>query len=232
MANEDHPESIVVRYFECLREERYRDAAELVAPLCLRRFVEHEAPRHRPHVPLTVDEYLERDPDLPREVAEYRVAQAARLPPPRLSDYFAGIESAAELASLGDRELYARHIEAEDPAARCRRQIDQLRSRYPEYDSELLDIRGRQASTWQFTILGSVTVNERVFVLFEHPLPAPPEELHWEPKPHVAVLRETSEGWRLAGDPNPYAGMGVALGPIEVTNAYGEKIALDLDGSG
>lgn len=232
MANLESPESVVARYFECLRNGSYDGAASLVAPICLRRFVENEAPRYRPHPPPTVDQYLERDPDMPREVAEYRVGQAARLSRTSLSDYFAGIETEAELESLSDRELYASHIEAADPAARCRRQIDQLRSRHTEYESELLDVRNRQASTWNFVILGAVTVDDRVLVLFEHELPAPPDELRWEPKPHVAVLRETSEGWRLAGDPNPYAGMGVALAPIEVTNAEGEKVVLDVSGPG
>lgn len=229
MSDQMSPEGVVARYFDLLRGQRYDDAVALVAPVRLRRFAEHEAPRHRPAPLMTVERYLERNPDMPREVAEYYVSQSATHPQPAISDYYAGVTSEDELESLSDRELYARHIEAVDPAGHGRRQIDQLRALHPEYESQLVAIRERLSETWNMVIPGSVVIGGRALVLFEQPVSAEPDELRWEPVPHVAVLRMTADGWRLASDPSPYSGMGVLLAPIEVTNAEGEKVVLDLE---
>lgn len=221
-----NPKGVVARYFELLRREAYSEAAGLLTPECLRRFREWEVPRHRPAPLSTVESHLERNPELPREVAEYWVSQQARHPQPTLSDFFAGVDSEEALDSLSDLELFARHLEATDHAARMRRRIDALRERHPEHDAELRAVRDRQMWAWSFDILGSVEVEGRAYVLFGS-LPHDDPTLRVEPVPLVAVLRMTDEGWRIAADPSPYSGMGVLMGPIEVTGRDGERTWLD-----
>jgi len=221
------PEETVARYFECIRTEAYAEAAALLSEECIRRFREHEVPMMRPSPKPTLEGYMERNPGVPREVAEHYLAQAESHSWPTLSDYFAGVESVDELETLSDRELFARHIEASDYAARHRGVIDRLRERYPEHERKLLEVRDAQARTWSFHFFGALVEEDRAWVLFGWPDPEDRSVLRWEPTPHVAVVRREADGWRIAADPSPYTGMGIAMGPIEVEGDDGRKIRLD-----
>lgn len=228
MSSHITPETVVAAYFEHIRTRAYRNAADLMVPICIRRFMEHEEPTLRPPPIERREEYVERNTHLPREVAEHFFDSARARPGPTLSDYFAGVETESELAELEDRERYARHLQATDPADRYRRYLAQVERRYPAYAEQLGELRARD-SHWSYDIIGAVTRGERACVLFESP-PGDhaPEELAWEPSPSVAVLRRTGGGWGMAADPNPFKGMGLVMAPVPVTDPNGARIWLDL----
>lgn len=219
------PEETVDRYFECLREERYVEAAGLMSPTALQRFRKYEADHHRPSPPQSTEDYAERFPDVPAAVRDYWFEQGKRHPPATLSTYFTGIESEEELALLSDQELLARHLEATDHARGARAQIDALIERYPEHGDELRELRGRQGSSWRFRAIGSLILDDLAYVL--HGVDPADAWEKYEPVPHVAVVRRFEEGWLLAADPSPFSGSLPMLGQIPVTGPDGETIMLD-----
>ena len=225
-----NPHHVVARYFEHLAAEEWTEAARLLDPVFLKRFRESEAPHVRPPQPITVETYLERDPDLPREVAEYWVRQHAMHPPRRLADYFAGVESEEELDRLGDAELFARHLEAVDPAARYRRYLATLAAQFPEFEDQLNGKMAEVRATWGYEVLGSIDAGNRSLVLFEHPGMREGAVHGYEPVPHVAVVVDREYGPRIAHDPSPHTGMVVAFAPITVVDSEGESVRLTLHG--
>lgn len=219
------PEDTVERYFECLRSERYLEAAKLVSVVARKRFRDHEAPQLRPVPAPSREDYSERFPDVPAEVVEHWFEQSRRHPPVTLATYFARVTSEEELDALIDQELLARHIEATDHARLARANIDALMERYPEHADELKEVRDRQKTSWAFRALGTVVLGEVAYVLHGAD-PNDAWEKH-EPVPHVAVLRRYDGSWKLATDPSPYRGSVALLGPVPVTGPDGERLWLD-----
>ena len=222
---------VVARYFEHLVAEEWTEAARLLDPVFLKRFRESDAPHNsRPAQPITVEAHLERYPDMPREVAEYFVRQHSMLPPRRIADYFAGIESQEELDRLGDVELFARYLEAVDPSARYRRYLASLAEEYPEFADQLKGKMEDTHRTWRYEVLGSIDAGARSLVLFEHPGMREGAVPGYEPVPHVAVVIDRGDGPRIAHDPSPHTGMVASYAPITVLDSEGETVRLELRG--
>ena len=230
MSIPENQHGVVARYFEHLAAEEWTEAASLLHPVFLKRFRESEAPHVRPSQPITVETYLERDPELPLEVAEYWVRQHAMHPPRRLADYFAGVESEEELNRLGDVELFARHLEAVDPAARYRRYLAALAEQFPAFADQLAVMMDDVRDAWRYEVLGSISAGDRSLVLFEHPGIREGAVSGYEPVPHVAVVVDREEGPRIAHDPSPHTGMVVSFAPVTVLNSEGESVRLTLRG--
>jgi hypothetical protein len=71
---------------------------------------------------LTVDQYLKHSPDMPREVAEYQVAQMRRNHLSRsVSDELAGVATWEDAERLGAVEAYGRYLQHRDPREQFRR---------------------------------------------------------------------------------------------------------------
>ena len=186
------PEAVLAAYFAHMSAGEYDAAAALVAPICIERFAEHEAPHLRPPPRESLEEYVARNEGLPRGVSEHFHRVAQERPRSTMSDYFAGVESEEELASLGQRDLYARRLQATDPGHRYRVVLEQLADRHPEYAAQLRAL-GADHEAWAYDILGSVEVGDRAMVLFEHPLgETSAGELRWEPTPAVAATDRKS----------------------------------------
>lgn len=169
---------------------------------------------------------------MPQEAAEYRVRQLSQHPAPTLADYFAGVASYDELEAMDDRELFARHLEATDPDVRYRRHIELLIGRYPEHEQKLRELLEGQHSVWRFETMACHVEDDRAYVLFQRPGAREAAVAGYEPVPHVAVLLDHADGWRIGSDPSPYSGMVMGFAPVVVEDASGKKISLTLDREG
>ena len=224
------PQRVVARYFEHLTAEAWDEAAHLLDPAFLTHFRQSYVPHARPAEPVSVQSYLDRDPDMPRVVAEYFVRQQAQVPIRQVADYFAGVASEEDLARLSDVELFARHLEAVDPGARYRRYLAALGRQHPEFADQLQAKMEGTHHMSRYHVLGSIVAGDRSLVLFEHPGGREGAVAGYEPVPHVAVLIDRGEGPRIAHDPSPQSGWIVSYGPISVTDSEGNTVRLELRG--
>ena len=112
------PEEVVRRFFETEIERNWLNAAhflDLNAFDATRRAAIESGRHQQPVRKLTVDQIMQFDPDMPREVAEYQVKEANK---DRTFDLlereYARVSSVDELAALPIDEAAARWLEAKD----------------------------------------------------------------------------------------------------------------------
>ena len=130
-AAQSSPREAVNRFLTAWNERRWNEAAELMDVDQFDRFRQDFIARARrqPDGPLpTVEDLRRRNPDMPRDVAEYQIQQmqAGR----RRSDdptpfEFARVRSVASLRGLTSTEAAARWLESRDPAYSGRMQYEQ-----------------------------------------------------------------------------------------------------------
>jgi hypothetical protein len=112
------PDEVVRRFFQTEVDGRWADAAhflDLNAFEGIRKASVDNARHRQPMRTLTVDQIMQFDPNMPREVAEYQVKEANK---DRTFDFlereYARVNSVDELASLSVEEAAARWLEAKD----------------------------------------------------------------------------------------------------------------------
>ena len=111
---------------DVLNTASWSSAAALADPVSLRVFVKGiyetlnpDAPRYIP----TAEDYMKGDPTMPREVAEYHVANARRHSDPadRLSQQFPGVDSMDAFRALPPEEVLARWMDGRSAQRQIRR---------------------------------------------------------------------------------------------------------------
>jgi hypothetical protein len=113
--------------FARLEAEDWIGAARLFNPLQVAEWYRALLQQQRPadqEVGLTVEQYLKHSPDMPRQVAEYHIAQmrrdhASRSP----SDELAGITAWEEAEKLDPVQAYGLHLQTRDPRQQLRRAV-------------------------------------------------------------------------------------------------------------
>ena len=149
------PEEVVARYVELIRQQRYLEATALVSGRYLEHLKEEALSFFDLEFP-SMDEMIEADPELTREVAEYFAARVARLRRPAISDQYAGVETLEELSALSPREILARRLERQDPETQARQHFDRLIERHPRHADQLLEQRDGQVWASPFHLAGSL----------------------------------------------------------------------------
>jgi len=144
----------------------------------------------------TAEDLMRRDPDMPREAAEYEIRRREKLrkqyPERPFRQYF-GVDSSAQLARMSIEEVATRWIQGHDPLW----QMLEQRRRYNCPPSSGLD---SLFALRRPRVYGGVTVGDTAFVVFRSAwLPA--AFFSWETDdivpPQVAVLRKGRAGWRI-----------------------------------
>lgn len=193
-----HPAARVAGdFFESLWRGEWRQAASLVDLSGFSMYLDAVLQPRPPVPPLTVEQYLRHDPDMPREVAEYQVRKfnesqvhAAR----RMGMEFAGIDSSAQLARLAPHEAMARWLEARDPTYQLQRWLAERECDTTAVSVAARDLRMRRR------VLGAVEETpERAWVVFvtgfgDEPLTGAKRD---HPDAKVIPFRLTAAGWRL-----------------------------------
>jgi hypothetical protein len=120
------PGDVAKAFFEAAAAHKWRDAAGFVDLEAFETYRHQmvESARHPLKTPtITAAMLMKRDPDMPREVAEYQVRQFEKMrgdSSPWLSYEFADVKSLSDLAALSTIEAAARFIEAEDYSYKMR----------------------------------------------------------------------------------------------------------------
>jgi hypothetical protein len=170
------PRAVFDAAVAALRSEAWDVMSTFVDPISLRGFSQEllarVAPRHSPRQ-MTVEEYLAHDPEMPRAVAEYQVAQWAKPSNARdnLAREFPGITSVEALAALSADAMFARWIAGKS----IRSQFEQLVAA----GQITGDVAARRAAfpfsdAYDYVVLGSLEDGEQVaHVLFRRNMAAP-----------------------------------------------------------
>jgi hypothetical protein len=131
VAAQTSPREAVNRFLTAWNERRWNEAAEAMDIDQFDRFRQDFIARSRRQSdgPLpTVDELRRRDPNMPRDVAEYQIqqmqAERRRYEDPTPFE-FAHVRSIASLRGLTSAEAAARWLESRDPAYSARMQYEQ-----------------------------------------------------------------------------------------------------------
>jgi len=125
------PRDAASRFLDTWSDKRWAEAARLLDLDHFDRFrqdfIGRAGRRSDNGPPMTVEEMRRRDPDMPREVAEYYIRQM-REQEQRSSDptpfEFARVRSVSELRGLTAEEAAARWLESRDPAYQIRVQFE------------------------------------------------------------------------------------------------------------
>lgn len=123
-AAQETPREVAEAFFKAVAEGRWRDAARAMDLLAFDRYRRERIAAARlprpPIPPMTVDEYLQHEADMPRVVAEYHVRKIneRRSDPTEPTDWllheFAEVPSVDSLAKLFVEEAAARWLRAQD----------------------------------------------------------------------------------------------------------------------
>jgi hypothetical protein len=199
------PAEVAAAFFKAVAEERWRDAARELDLAALDRYRRERIaaarlpqPRSRP---MTVDEYLRHDPDMPRAVAEYHVRKLNEAPhDPRewVLREFADVRDIDALAALSAEESAARWLQAQDVRWAVRRAMEEQRKRGCLLPAETAE--GMPAPDHR--IVGAVLVDSTTaYVLHQEATmrradPDVEAAVYAEP-PRVMTLRRRSDRWRI-----------------------------------
>jgi hypothetical protein len=166
------PALVADSFFRATASERWHDAVhflDLDALVQLRDEQVRSYRRRRARVPMTVDDLLKYDPNMPREVAEYQVKQVneGANDTDFLPYEFARVASIDSLAALPPVEVAARWLEARGMRWQMHRSLELQRKRGCEFpDSLEAAMFARPAMV---RILGAVIEDSTAWVLHDEP---------------------------------------------------------------
>jgi len=192
------PAATVKAFWEAAFAMRWADAVLFLdlSEVEKMRQVQLEVSRVRPGREYTVEDLMRRDPDMPREAAEYEVRRREKLRrqyPERPFRSF-GVDSASQVERMLLEELAARWLARHDPLWHVSEQSRIRRCpASPVFDSLIVK---RRAVVYG-TVMGSA---DTAFVLFKapwFPISEFPTELRENQRPEIAVLLNTPAGWRI-----------------------------------
>lgn len=206
------PVATVTAFWAAAVAMRWTEAVSLLdlSPLEKSRQAQLEVARMPRGREYTAEDLMRRDPDMPREAAEYEIRRLERMRqqyPERPFSFYLGVDSAAQLERMPIDEMATRWIQGHDPLW----QVLEQRRRYNCPPSSGLDslIALRRPQVY-----GGVTVGDTAFVIFRS---------GWLPAafytgdagdivlPQVAVLRKGRAGWRIRAVEDLMMGSGLGL---------------------
>lgn len=236
LGGQQKPEDVVRAFFKAEDENRWLDAARMLDLKSFERIRSDfiQGVRHRSdYAGPTVESMMRMDPDMPRSVAEYQVAQWQK----QMQDYdllgqdFARVPSVDALGALSTEEAAARWLEAKGPEWQTERSWRDARNRRAMNCSGLTDsaakaLQMKNSREPRAVIRGATSDSGSVsYVVIDvvHPRYAgadPVEEGHG-PLPRAIKLRKIAGVWRIepAADLPNANGMG---GTYAVAIACGE----------
>lgn len=131
-AQTDSPRAVADSFYAATSAGRWERAAEYLDMEAFTRFLRQRVNSARsqlPPPPMTVDNLMAMDSTMPRAVAEWQIDQRRRFTDARkfhdFSEEFFGITTFRALDALSPLEGAVRWLEAQDPGARMRRQIEE-----------------------------------------------------------------------------------------------------------
>lgn len=194
----DTPEGVVCALFGHLEAGRWEAAARLFDERMLdewhRAAIRRWAPWAAFRIP-PVEEYLESNPGMPREVAEYELERARKeLDQGGAVRHWIAVESIEELRDLSPREAVARALQAHDPHY----QRDVTLSDPTRPASMKRDPPGGRIIEKRRRIVGTVALGDRAFVAYR--VDGGPWSVDPAQPPPVLPLVRTPEGWRALPD--------------------------------
>lgn len=209
------PETLFHAALAAFEEEDWDGIAEMCDPASLSIFrsqIVRQYTRPRRVPPITVDDYLRQAPDMPREVAEYHLAQASARSNPeiQLEEDFPTVASVQELLGKTPAQLYAAWLDGRS-ARRQMQRVAAQRALAPSAVEQVLQRRAKE----RFAVLGVIPDGERVaHVIFRPEHEAVPDAGGSDPAERefqrdtlnrrfinvVTCRRGSDGGWRLIAD--------------------------------
>lgn len=195
-ASVDSARYVADLFFRAVADEKWDVAARFVDTVAIKRKVAQHVSNARVSMPTfpTIEEIMERDPKMPREVAEYEL----RLSQERVKNFnpaqfiayeFAGVNSIRELQELSALDATARFLQALDSRW-------MLRKALKESGCAGLDVGPLPAPIHKI-LAATIGVDSVAYVLHEdNELQIPPDaDILLEPM--VMRLRLSPQGWRI-----------------------------------
>ncbi|MGI9043556.1 MAG: hypothetical protein ACR2GK_05465 [Gemmatimonadaceae bacterium] len=219
------PVEVVNAVFAALNSADWAGLAELCDPVSLRAFkreILDEFPDTGEGLSLDIESLMEAEPDLPREVAEYQLAQMNKYMDPgyRLESQLHAVSSVEQLRGMDPGRVFARWLQARSPEnfrQNKREAGEQWELPEPQDQSR------KATRAYRYTALGSVLDSSEVaYVVYRKSAevtdiypglmddwaalrPADEVELarvtHFLHTPRVATCRKQADGtWRIVAD--------------------------------
>jgi hypothetical protein len=219
------PAAVADSFFRATRDARWVDAARLMdldAISAMRDGTVRSARRQRPVPPMTAETFLQHDPKMPREVAEYQARQANErstdVDP--LANEYAGVPSVDSLARLPAVDVAARWLEARDVRWNVRVGLRASQKRGC-FSADSIDAMIRAMRPGPARIIGTVIDDSLAYVLYERDIvenvarpsteQARPRRRRARPSfvmpPLVMMLRRFGPQWRVVPSYDPGAAM-------------------------
>lgn len=164
---EPKPPDVMRAFFDAVAHERWVEAAAMLDLELLERGRRQQMEWRRhppPDNPPTVEELMRHDPEMPRAVAEYQIAQAERFKSTAgemLSFEYANVRDTTMLVRMSALELGARWLEAQDSRYQMRRSAELA----PDCADKLDTILSSVPAPPPREVLGAVGRGDTVFVL-------------------------------------------------------------------
>jgi hypothetical protein len=199
------PTEVATAFFKAVADERWRDAARAMDLMAFDRYRrERIAVLRLPQPPMrqmTVDEYLQHDPGMPRAVAEYHVRKLREErhdPSDWLLREFAEVPSVDSLAALSVEEAAARWLRAQDLRWAFRQARERERERGCPLPSEGAEPHPAPSNR----VLGEVMIDSTTaYVLHEtqlfHRAEPDVDAAMYAMPPSVLTLRRRGDRWRI-----------------------------------
>lgn len=237
------PAAVFLAAADALNREDWLGAAALCDPASLASFrramLQQIAPGPSWQA-VTVDGLLRHAPDMPREAAEYQVAQAARYADPsyQLRSQFPGVASVEALHALSPVALFARWLHGRSWRGQLARHV----AEHPGHETAVRALEGEPPPQLLFRVIGALPDGDRVVhVLYTIGAPGPDEgvaawlaelpdddaralarDLNGRQHPHVALCRRQADGtWALVAD-HDFVGLGSIGFAIDVAEEEGD----------
>ena len=215
-AVDDSPESVVRAAFTALDEKRWMDVAELMHPEELEQFRVEQLEwmrswEERPEPP-------PRNLDVPEAVAEWFAQQEERFRQDdgsMIARTFAGVQSLDELRDLSAAEMFARHLQAEDPGTQVAGALDSADRPLPPELADRIALRPERE------VVGSVAESESLVDVVYRTAPARAFEPWASAKVHVVRVARTPTGWRIIPAGEPFGTTTSTMLSITVTRGEG-----------
>ena len=211
-------------FFRAVADEKWDAAARFVDTIPVKRKVALSVRSARSAMPsfMAIEEIMQLDPKMPREVAEYQLKQArdraTNFNPAEFITYeFADVNSIRELEGLSALDATARHLQALDSRWALRKSIAASGCGSPDAGPLPAPIHKILAAA-----LGSDSV---AYVLHEsREFEMPPDstmDLYWEPM--VMRLRLGPQGWRIVPSRTMLSPMNSFIGQVTCDSTQKRK---------
>jgi hypothetical protein len=217
------PAAIVKAFWEAAFAMRWADAVLFLdlSELEKMRRLHLEMSRVRPGREYTVEDLMLRDPDMPREAAEYEVRRKEKIRreyPERPFAIF-GVDSASQLERMLPEELAARWLARHDVLWLL---SEQSRTRQCPASPALDSLTTKRRAVVYGTVMGGVDTALVLFKAHWFPIPEYPAELREYESPQIAVLLRKPTGWQIRASDDFVRGSAAGMG-ISLTDCPGRK---------